>query len=111
PRRASAGGSSRRAMKFNALSGSPVASARAAAVISESIQIPTHLPLLPCRSATLCILTTDTNASTSQSTAEGRRKAMITNTSPENDRKAGRHHEIDGHRLELSRYDGAWPSG
>ena len=37
PRRARAGASSRRATRFNAPSGSPAASARAAVVISESI--------------------------------------------------------------------------
>ena len=43
PRSASAGASSRNATRFSAPSGSPVASARAAAVISESIRIPPHL--------------------------------------------------------------------
>ena len=43
PRSASAGASSRSATRFNAPSGSPAASARAAAVISESIRIPTNL--------------------------------------------------------------------
>ena len=43
PRSASAGASSRNATRFNAPSGSPAASARAAAVISESIGIPPHL--------------------------------------------------------------------
>ena len=38
-----AGASSRRAIRFSAPSGSPAASARAAAVISESIGIPPHL--------------------------------------------------------------------
>ena len=38
-----------RAMKFKARSGSPAASARAAAVVKESIQIPTHLSLPPLR--------------------------------------------------------------
>ena len=47
PRSASAGGSSRSAIRFSAPSGSPAASARAAAVISESIEIPTHLSLPP----------------------------------------------------------------
>ena len=47
PRSASAGASSRRATRFNAPSGSPAASARAAAVISESIEIPSHLSLPP----------------------------------------------------------------
>ena len=45
PRSARAGASSRRATRFNAPRGSPVASARAAAVISESIGIPPHLSL------------------------------------------------------------------
>ena len=44
---ASAGASSRSATRFNAPSGSPAASARAAAVISESIGIPPHLSLPP----------------------------------------------------------------
>ena len=48
PRSASAGGSSRSATRFKAASGSPAASARAAAVISESIEIPSHLSLSPC---------------------------------------------------------------
>ena len=47
PRSASAGGSSRSATRFSAASGSPAASARAAAVISESIEIPSHLSLSP----------------------------------------------------------------
>src|SRR5262245_51306580 len=45
PRSASAGASSRSATRFNAPSGSPAASARAAAVIRESIEIPPHLSL------------------------------------------------------------------
>src|SRR5262245_21127282 len=45
PRSASAGASSRRATRFSAPRGSPAASARAAAVISESIEIPPHLSL------------------------------------------------------------------
>ena len=45
PRSASAGASSRRATRFSAPRGSPAASARAAAVISESIGIPPHLSL------------------------------------------------------------------
>ena len=47
PRSASAGASSRSATRFSAPSGSPAASARAAAVISESIEIPPHLSLPP----------------------------------------------------------------
>jgi hypothetical protein len=47
PRSASAGASSRRATRFNAPRGSPAASARAAAVIGESIGIPSHLSLPP----------------------------------------------------------------
>ena len=47
PRSASAGSSSRRATRCNAPRGSPAASARAAAVISESIGIPPHLSLPP----------------------------------------------------------------
>ena len=47
PRSASAGASSRSATRFSAPSGSPAASARAAAVISESIEIPSHLSLPP----------------------------------------------------------------
>src|SRR5215469_15128923 len=47
PRSASAGGSLRKAIRFNAPSGSPAASARAAAVIRESIGIPPHLSLPP----------------------------------------------------------------
>ena len=43
PRSARAGGSSRRATRFSAPRRSPAASARAAAVISESIGIPSHL--------------------------------------------------------------------
>ena len=43
PRSARAGASSRRATRFNAPRGSPAASARAAAVVSESIGIPSHL--------------------------------------------------------------------
>jgi hypothetical protein len=50
PRSASAGGSSRKATRFNAPRGSPAASARAAAaVINESIGIPPHLSLPPFR--------------------------------------------------------------
>jgi hypothetical protein len=49
PRSASAGASSRRATRFRAPRGSPAASARAAAVISESIRIPPHLSLPPFR--------------------------------------------------------------
>ncbi len=45
PRSASAGASSRNATRFNAPSASPAASARPAAVISESIGIPSHLSL------------------------------------------------------------------
>src|SRR5712691_12598647 len=45
PRSARAGASSRSATRFNAPRGSPAASAPAAAVISESIGIPTHLSL------------------------------------------------------------------
>src|SRR5215813_6518249 len=45
PRSASAGASSRSATRFNAPRGSPEASARAAAVISESIGILTRLSL------------------------------------------------------------------
>ena len=47
PRSASADGSSRNATRFNAPRRSPAASARAAAVISESIGIPPHLSLPP----------------------------------------------------------------
>ncbi len=47
PRSASAGASSRKPTRFSAPSGSPVASARAAAVIIESIGIPSHLSLPP----------------------------------------------------------------
>src|SRR3989441_5346697 len=47
PRSASAGASSRSATRFNAPRGSPAARARAAAVIRESIRIPTHLSLPP----------------------------------------------------------------
>src|SRR5262249_26236789 len=53
PRSASAGASSRRATRFNAPSGSPAASARAAAVIKESIEIPPHLSLPPFPSPAL----------------------------------------------------------
>src|SRR5262245_16028831 len=53
PRSASAGASSRRATRFSAPSGSPVASARAAAEINESIGIPPHLSLPPVDSAGL----------------------------------------------------------
>src|ERR1700752_3539269 len=49
PRSASAAASSRSATRFNAPRGSPAASARAAAVIRESIRIPPHLSLPPCR--------------------------------------------------------------
>src|SRR5689334_13977177 len=45
PRSARAGASSRSAIRLSAPSGSPAASARAAAVISESIEIPSHLSL------------------------------------------------------------------
>src|SRR5262245_37030008 len=45
PRRARAGGSARRATRFSAPRGSPPASARAAALISESIEIPSQLSL------------------------------------------------------------------
>src|SRR5438045_224362 len=47
PRSARAGASSRRATRFNAPRGSPAASARAAAVIRESIGIPSHWSLPP----------------------------------------------------------------
>ena len=47
PRSASAAASLRRATRFNAPSGSPPASARAAAVISESIELAPHLSLSP----------------------------------------------------------------
>ncbi|MGY4285871.1 hypothetical protein ACVWXO_005091 [Bradyrhizobium sp. LM2.7] len=47
PRNASEGASLRNATRFNAPSGSPASSARAAAVISDSIQIPPHLLLPP----------------------------------------------------------------
>src|SRR6266571_948416 len=47
PRSASAGASSRKATRFSAPRGSPAASARAAAVISESMGIPPHLSLPP----------------------------------------------------------------
>ncbi len=47
PRSASDGASLRSATRFSAPSGSPASSARAAAVISESIQIPPHLLLPP----------------------------------------------------------------
>src|SRR5580765_1714484 len=57
PRSASAGGSSRRATRFSAPSGSPAASARAAAVISESIGIPSHLSLPPFDQPVLTYLT------------------------------------------------------
>jgi hypothetical protein len=50
PRSASAGASFLRATRFSAPSGSPAASARAAAVIMESIEIPPHLSL-PARNA------------------------------------------------------------
>src|ERR1700691_3426801 len=45
PRSASAGASSRSATRFNAPRGSPLARARAAAVIRESIETPPHLSL------------------------------------------------------------------
>ena len=45
--------SSRSATRFNAPRGSPAASARAAAVISESIEIPSHLSLPPFAGANL----------------------------------------------------------
>src|ERR1700677_2005112 len=47
PRSARPGASSRSAIRFKAPRGSPAASARAAAVISESIAIPPHLSLPP----------------------------------------------------------------
>src|SRR5882762_8933196 len=59
PRSASAGASSRRATRFNAPRGSPAASARAAAVISESIEIPSHLSLPTCDARVLDYLMTD----------------------------------------------------
>ena len=49
PRSASAGASSRKATRFSAPRGSPAASARAAAVIIESIWISPHLSLPPVR--------------------------------------------------------------
>src|ERR1700752_2321110 len=55
PRSASAGASSRRATRFSAPRGSPAASARAAAVISESIGIPPHLSLPPFRRPVLIL--------------------------------------------------------
>src|SRR5260221_9655993 len=59
PRSASAGASSRRATRFNAPRGSPAASARAAAVISESIEIPSHLSLPTCDARVLDYLMID----------------------------------------------------
>src|SRR5262249_19850254 len=53
PRSASAGASSRSATRLSAPIGSPAASARAAAVISESIRIPPHLSLPRLESAAL----------------------------------------------------------
>src|SRR5438128_11633800 len=72
PRSARAGASSRRATRFNAPRGSPAARARAAAVISESIGIPSHLSLPPFRYPAL-------NVSHDQRPSgriEGRRRAM-----------------------------------
>src|SRR4029077_12695488 len=59
PRSASAGASLRRATRFRAPRGSPAASARAAAVISESIRIPSHLSLPACDSRRLDYLTSN----------------------------------------------------
>ena len=58
PRSASAGASSRNATRFRAPRASPAASARAAAVISESIGIPPHLSLPPFDAPVLIYLTT-----------------------------------------------------
>ena len=59
PRSASAGASSRKATTFSAPSASPAASARAAAVISESIEIPSHLSLPRSTRSTKCLYKTD----------------------------------------------------
>src|SRR5580700_7096870 len=59
PRSASAGASSRSATRFNAPRGSPAASARAAALISESIGIPSHLSLPTFDARRLGYLTTN----------------------------------------------------
>src|SRR5262249_57466380 len=56
PRSASAGASPRRATRFRAPRGSPAASACAAAVISESIGIPTHLSLPSSRTPWLSVV-------------------------------------------------------
>src|SRR4029453_3196226 len=71
PRSASEGGSSRRATRFNAPRGSPRASARAAAVISESIEIPPHLSLPPFDYAGLLYLTTINQHVVSRTNDEG----------------------------------------
>src|SRR5262245_25305195 len=74
PRSASADASSRRATRFNAPRGSPTASARAAAVINESIGIPPHLSL-PFVDAAALNLSHDQQPWTSE---RKERKAMTT---------------------------------
>jgi hypothetical protein len=73
PRSASAGASSRRATRFSAPRGSPAASARAAAVISESIRIPSHLSLPPSGFPLLLYLTI-TNQHVVSRTVQRRRR-------------------------------------
>ena len=75
PRSARAGASSRRATRFNAPRGSPAASARAAAVINESIGIPSHLSLPPFEAQTSIYLMTN-----GDQIVEMERTAMTTHT-------------------------------
>src|ERR1700724_2706264 len=71
PRGARPGGSSRRATRFSAPRGSPAASARAAAVIRESIRIPPHLSLPLLRCPTLNIAHDNQTPSQSEKAARG----------------------------------------
>src|SRR5215470_12193886 len=68
PRSASAGASSRSATRFSAPRGSPAASARAAAVISESIGIPPHLSLPSSRYPGLILNRRETKPMTTHKT-------------------------------------------
>src|ERR1700730_16158418 len=82
PRSARAGGSSRKATRFSAPRGSPAARARAAAVISDPIQLPPHLSLPPFRCPVLIYFTT-----TMEHTQQVSQRRSTMQTSPESGRK------------------------
>src|SRR5262249_61205548 len=71
---ASAGASSRKAIRFSAPRGSPAARARAAAVISESIGIPPHLSLPSFRYPALSLSRDQRPPSRIEKRREARRK-------------------------------------